>query len=47
MSLMPPLAVSGAVIIGAAIAIAVLLLIVLFRAEDRHEAEDERAGHEP
>jgi len=40
---MVPLAISGLVVIGVAVALAVLLLIILFRAEDRYEAEDERA----
>jgi hypothetical protein len=39
---MIPLAVSGTVVIGAAVAGAVLLLAFLLRSEDRYEAEHER-----
>jgi hypothetical protein len=40
-----PLALSGVPIIGAAVAIALLLVLILFRAEDRFEAEDRAAEH--
>ena len=41
-SSMTPLAVSGSIIIGAAVIGALLLLWVLLRSEDRLEAEEER-----
>jgi hypothetical protein len=39
---MIPLAVSGIAIVGVVVAAAVGLLLALFRAEDRYEAEDEK-----
>jgi hypothetical protein len=41
---MLPLAVSGSIVISVAVVGAILLLVVLFRREDRYEAEDKREG---
>jgi hypothetical protein len=39
---MLPLAVSGSIVIGVAVVGAILLLVLLFRREERYQAEDRR-----